>query len=67
MESYEKGCISKGAEYGIKGVTWSSFNPSALYITSGTGMFSKKIIAEFKYDSDALNRLILEIAKNPIH
>ena len=67
VESYEKGCISKGFEYGTPLVTWSGYNPSALFIASGTGMFSKKIITEFKYDSDALNRLILEIAKNPIH
>lgn len=68
VESYENGCITKGVHrYAIVVVTWSDFNPSALTITSGTGMFSKKIIAEFKYDSDALNRLILEIAKNPIH
>ena len=68
VESYEKNYISKGIEYGTPGVTWSGSNPSALFIGgNGTGRFSKKIITEFRYDSDVLNKLILVIAKNPIH
>jgi len=68
VESYENNYISIGTQYGTPGVGYSGDNPNEIFIGgNGTGRFSKKIIHEFRYDSDVLNKLILVIAKNPIH
>jgi len=68
VESYEKGYIAEGVEFGSIGIGYSSRKPSALWIGANSlKNFSKKIIVEFKYDPDVLNQLILDIAKNPIH